>query len=82
MTHFFGTLNKIVGTPLPPSYHCLIQRGGMEILSMNFYKNMKDTLSQGMSYITHYVVFHPFPRRPHFLLTFIRHMTLIKSNLI
>ena len=71
MTHFFGTF---VGTPLPPS--------GMEILSMTFYKKMKDTLNQSMSYITHYVVFHPFLRRPHFLLTFIRHMTLIKSNLI
>ena len=34
-----------------------------------------------LSYITHFVVLHPFLRRPQILLTFIRQITLIKSNL-
>ena len=47
-----------------------------------FYKNMKNTFNEGLPYITHFVVLHPFLKRPQILLTFIRHLTLIKSNLI
>ena len=32
--------------------------------------------------ITHFAFLHPFLRRPQILLTFIRHLTLVKSNLI
>ena len=43
---------------------------------------MKDAFNEGLSNITHFIVFHPFLRRPQILLTFVRHLTLIKSNLI
>ena len=43
---------------------------------------MKDAFYEDLSYITYSVVFHPFLRRPQILLTFIRDLTLINSNLI
>ena len=43
---------------------------------------MKDSFNERLTYITPFVVLHPFLRRPQILLTFIRHLTLIKSNLI
>ena len=43
---------------------------------------MKDTFNEGLPYITHFAVVHPFLRRPQILLTFIRRLTLVKSKLI
>ena len=43
---------------------------------------MKDVFYEDLPYITYSVVFHPFLRRPQILLTFIRDLTLINSNLI
>ena len=42
---------------------------------------MKDAFNEGLPYITHFVVLHPFLRRPQILLTFTTQLTLIKSNL-
>ena len=46
-----------------------------------YYKNMKDTFNEDPPYITHFVALHPFLQWPQTLLTFIRHLTLTKSNL-
>ena len=43
---------------------------------------MKDAFNEGLPYITHSVVLHLFLRRPHILLTLVRHLTLINSNLL
>ena len=43
---------------------------------------MNDAFNEGLPCITHFVVHHPFLRRPQILLTFIRHLTLINSKLI
>ena len=43
---------------------------------------MKDAFNEGLPFITHFVFLYPFLRRPQILLTFTRHLTLIKSNLI
>ena len=45
---------------------------------------MKDQLNEGLPYITYFVIYfvlHPFLTRQQILLTFIRRLTLIKSNL-
>ena len=47
-----------------------------------FYKNTNHAFNEGLPYITHFIVLHQFLRRPHNLLTFIRHLTLIEKNLI
>ena len=47
-----------------------------------FYKNIEDAFNEDLSYITHFVVLHPFLRRSQILLTSIIHLSLIKSNLI
>ena len=54
----------------------------MKILSDFYIKNIKDAFNDGLPHITHFVVLHPFLKRSQTLLTFIRHLTLIKSNLI
>ena len=54
----------------------------MEILKDFSYKSMKDAFNEAKPYITHFVVLHPFPRRPQTLLTFIRHLILTGSTLI
>ena len=63
-----GTLNQ------------LIQGVGWKFWVWLFWKNMKDTFNESLSYITRFVALHPFQRRPQILLTFIRHLILIKSN--
>ena len=60
-----------------PSY----LRGWDGYFECDFYKNMKDAFNEGLPYITHFVVLHPFLRRPQILLTFTTQLTLIKSNL-
>ena len=54
----------------------------MEILKDFSYKSMKDAFNKAKPYITHFVVLHPFPRRPQTLLTFIRYLILTGSTLI
>ena len=41
---------------------------------------MKDIFNEDLPYITHFVAFHRFLRRPQILLTFIRNLTLTKGN--
>ena len=66
----------------PTSYTTVLLKGvGWEFWEWLFYKNMKDTLYEDLPYMTHFAVFHPFQRRRHVLLTFIRHLTLTKSKL-
>ena len=43
---------------------------------------MENAFNKVLPYITHFVVLHPSLSRPQILLTFLRHLTLIKSNLI
>ena len=71
----------MLGPPSHLLYHCLHERVGWSFCVWLFYENMKDTFSEGLSYITHFAVLHPFLTRTHILLTFIRHLTLTKSNL-
>ena len=40
---------------------------------------MKDTLNEGLPYITHFAVLHLYLRRPQILLTFIRQMIFRKK---
>ena len=42
---------------------------------------MKDPFNEGKADITHFVILHPFLKRSKILLTLIKHLTLIKSNL-
>ena len=83
ITQFFGDLSKVVRTTLPPSMPRFLSylRGWDEYFECDFYKNMKDVFNEGLPYITHFVVLHPFLRRPQILLTFTTQLTLIKSNL-
>ena len=46
------------------------------------YKNMKDAYNESLSCIIHFTVLHPFLRTPQILVTFIRHLSLINTNLI
>ena len=43
---------------------------------------MNHAFNEDLPYITHFIILHQFLRRPHILLTFIRHLTLIERNLI
>ena len=54
----------------------------MKILSDFYIKNIKDAFNDGLPHITHFVVLHPFLKRSQTFLTFIRHLKIIKSNLI
>ena len=47
-----------------------------------FYKNIKDAINEGLPYITHFAVLHPFLRGPQISSRFIRHLTLIHSKFI
>ena len=42
---------------------------------------MKDTFNESLPFITHFIALHPFLGKPQISLTFIRHLTLIKSSL-
>ena len=65
----------------PTSYTtALLKWVGWKFWVWLFYKNMKDTFNEDLPYITYFVVFHPFLRRPQILLTFIRHLTLRKID--
>ena len=77
----FHNLSKVVGTNLPAPIPLSSWGSQMEILSL-FYNNMKETFNESLSYINHFVVLHPFLLYNIFLLTFIRHLALIRSNLI
>ena len=78
----FGDLIKVVGTTLPTFIPRLLSylRGRDGNFECDFYKNIKDTFNEGLPYITHFAVLHLFLRTPQILLTFIRQVTLIKSN--
>ena len=54
----------------------------MEILIDFSIKNIKKAFNEALLYVTHFVVLYLFLKRPRILLTFIKHLTLIKSNLI
>ena len=54
----------------------------METLIDFSIKNIKKAFNEALPYITHFVVLYLFLKRLRILLTFIRHLTLIKSNLI
>ena len=82
ITKFFGNLSKVVEATLAPPIPLSYLRGWNGNFECLFYKNMKDAFSEGLTYITYFVVLDPFLRRPQILLTFISHLTLIKSNLI
>ena len=43
---------------------------------------MKDAFNEGLPYITQFIALHLFLKGPQILLTFIRHLALIQSNLI
>ena len=50
-------------------YHCLTYGRGIEFLVSLFYKKMKIMFNKHLPYITHFIVLHPFLRRPQTLLT-------------
>ena len=69
--------------PPPPTAYTTVLLKGVEWKFWGlFYKNMKDIFNKDLSYITQVFVLHPFLRRPQILIPFIRHLSLIKSNLI
>ena len=78
----FGNLSKVVETILSPPISLSYLKGCHRNFGWLFYKNMKNAFNKGLPYITHFVVFDQFLRRPKLLLTSIRHLTLIKTNLI
>ena len=76
-------VTQCLRTTLPPSIPRLLSyvRGWDNILSVSsIKKKMKDAFNEGLPHITHFVILHPFLRRPQILLTFTTHLTLIKSN--
>ena len=79
---FFWWLKQSCRDHLPNSYTIvLLKELGWKFWVWLFYKNMKDTFNEGLPYIIHFIVFHPILRRLQILLTVIRHLILIKSNL-
>ena len=79
ITQFFGDLSKVLRTTLSPSLprlqSYLWRWDGY--FDCDFYKNVKDAFNEGLLYITHFVVLHPFLGSPQILLTFTRQLTLI-----
>ena len=78
----FGDLSEVVRTTLPHSIPRLLSylRGWDGYFQCAFYKNMKDAFDEGLPHIAHFVVLHPFLRRPQILLTFTIQLTIIKSK--
>ena len=68
----------------PPTFYTTVlpKRVERKFWVWLFYKNMKDGFTEGLPYITHFVVYHPFLRRPQILLTCIKRLALMKSDLI
>ena len=64
------------------SYRLTDLRGWNGNSDWRFYKNMKEAFHEGLPYISHLVFLYTFLTRPHIFLTFIKHLTLINSNLI
>ena len=65
----FHNLSKVVGTTLPAPIPLSPWGSQMEVFSL-LCENMKETFNESLSYINHFVVLHPFLRRPKILLTF------------
>ena len=84
LPNFFCNLSKVVGTSHPPtSYTTVLFKGCDRNFECGFsIKIRRIHLMEGLSCITHFLVFHPFRSGPKIWLTFIRHLTLMNSYLI